>query len=132
MKILSFGVTQHFTDEVDWILDLAIGVRLPPLDDDNCINHITCSEYVQVQDFIGFRFYQSGWGCQILLQFFEGLLCLLNPLELVLFLDVLKEMESPDAELLDKPAQSSHTSRQLLHAMEALRRLYFGDSGHLL
>jgi hypothetical protein len=31
MKILSFGVTQHFTDEVDWILDLAVGVRPPPL-----------------------------------------------------------------------------------------------------
>jgi hypothetical protein len=73
MKIPSFGITQHFTDEVDWILDLSIGVRLPPLDDDNCINHITCSEYVQVQAFIGFRGYQSGWGCQILLQFFEGL-----------------------------------------------------------
>jgi hypothetical protein len=24
MKIPSFGVTQHFTDKVDWILDLAV------------------------------------------------------------------------------------------------------------
>jgi hypothetical protein len=46
MKILSFGVTQHFTDEVDWILDLAVGVRLPPFDDDSCTNHIACSGYV--------------------------------------------------------------------------------------
>jgi hypothetical protein len=29
MKISSLGVTQHFTKEVDWILDLAISVRLP-------------------------------------------------------------------------------------------------------
>jgi hypothetical protein len=46
MKILSFGVTQHFTDEVDWILDLAVGVRLPSFDDDSCTNHIACSGYV--------------------------------------------------------------------------------------
>jgi hypothetical protein len=29
MKIPSFRVTHHFTDEVDWILDLVVGVRLP-------------------------------------------------------------------------------------------------------
>jgi hypothetical protein len=29
MKIMSFGVTQHFTDEVDRILDLVVGVPLP-------------------------------------------------------------------------------------------------------
>jgi hypothetical protein len=46
MKIPSFGVTQHFADEVDRILDLAIGVRLPPLNDDCCTNHIGCSRYV--------------------------------------------------------------------------------------
>jgi hypothetical protein len=34
----------------------------------------------------------------MLLQFFEGLLCLLSPLELVLFLEELKERESPDIE----------------------------------
>jgi hypothetical protein len=28
------------------ILDLAVGVQLPPLDDDSCTNHIACSEYV--------------------------------------------------------------------------------------
>jgi hypothetical protein len=47
---------------------------------------------------MGFWGYQSGWGCQILLQVFEGLLCLLSPLELDLFLEELKERESPDAE----------------------------------
>jgi hypothetical protein len=26
MKISSFGVTQHFADEVDWILDLLVSV----------------------------------------------------------------------------------------------------------
>jgi hypothetical protein len=29
MKIPSFRVTQHFANEVDWILDLVVGVRLP-------------------------------------------------------------------------------------------------------
>jgi hypothetical protein len=46
MKIPSFGVTQQFTGEVDWILDLAVGVQLLPLDDDSCTNHIACSGYV--------------------------------------------------------------------------------------
>jgi hypothetical protein len=59
-------------------------------------------------------------------------LCLLSPLELVLFFDELKERESPDAESQDKPTQSGHASRQLLHVLEALGRLHFGDSRHLL
>jgi hypothetical protein len=29
MVISSFGVTEHFADEIDWILDLAVGVQLP-------------------------------------------------------------------------------------------------------
>jgi hypothetical protein len=29
VKILSLGVTQHFTDDVNWVLDLAISTRLP-------------------------------------------------------------------------------------------------------
>jgi hypothetical protein len=81
---------------------------------------------------MGFRGCQSGWGCQILLQFFEGLLCLLSPLELVLFLEELQEREYLDAESRDKPAQSGHASHQLLHVMEALEQLHFGDSRHLL
>jgi hypothetical protein len=47
---------------------------------------------------MGFRVYQSGWGCYILLQVFEGLLCHLSLLELLLFLEELKERESPNAE----------------------------------
>jgi hypothetical protein len=47
---------------------------------------------------MGFQAYQSRWGSQILLQVFEGLLCLLRPLELVMILEELKKWESPDAE----------------------------------
>jgi hypothetical protein len=43
VKIPSLGVAQHFLDERNWVLDLAIGIQFPPLDDDNCSNHITCS-----------------------------------------------------------------------------------------
>jgi hypothetical protein len=39
-----------------------------------------------------------GWGSQIFLQVFKGLLCLLSPVELVLLLEELKEWESPNAE----------------------------------
>jgi hypothetical protein len=46
MEIPSFGITQHFTDEVDWILDLVVGVQLPSLDDDSCPDHTICSRYV--------------------------------------------------------------------------------------
>jgi hypothetical protein len=102
MKIPCFGVTQHFTDKVDWILDLLVSIQLPPLDDDIRTNHIYCSRYVELQVFMGFLGYQSGWGSQILLHVFEGLLCLLSPLELVLFLEELKERESPDVESRDE------------------------------
>jgi hypothetical protein len=69
---------------------------------------------------VGLRAYQSRWGGQILLQVFEGLLCLLSPLKLDLFLEELKQWESPDVELRDESAQGSHTYRQLLDIMEAL------------
>jgi hypothetical protein len=52
---------------------------------------------------MGFQSYQSQWGCQVLIQVFKGLLCLLSPLECVLFLEELKEIESPDAESRDEP-----------------------------
>jgi hypothetical protein len=81
---------------------------------------------------VGFRGYQSRWGDQIFLQVFEGLLCLLRPLELVLFLEELKEWESPDAESRYESAQGSHASRQLLDIMEALGWLHLGDSRQLL
>jgi hypothetical protein len=40
---------------------------------------------------VEFRGHQGGWGSQILLQVFEGLLCLLSPMELVLFFEELKK-----------------------------------------
>jgi hypothetical protein len=66
-------------------MDLAVGVRLPPFDNDSCTNHIACSGYVEMQVFVGFWGCQSGWGSQILLHVFKGLLCLLSLLELILF-----------------------------------------------
>jgi hypothetical protein len=77
---------------------------------------------------MGFWGYQNERGCEILLQVFEGLLCLLCPLELVLFLEELKERESPNTESRDKPAQSGHASHQLLYVMEALGQLHFSHS----
>jgi hypothetical protein len=61
-----------------------------PFDNDSYSNHIACSRYVELQVFVGFWGYHSGWGSQILLQVFEGHLCLLSPLELILFLEELK------------------------------------------
>jgi hypothetical protein len=55
MKVPSLGVTQHFTDDVNCVLDLAISVWLPLFDDDCCTNHISCSRYVELQVFMGFR-----------------------------------------------------------------------------
>jgi hypothetical protein len=72
--------------------------------------------------------HQSGWGCQIFLQVFKILLCLLSPLEPVLFLEELKKWESPDAELRDELAQGSDAPHQLLDFMKALGRLHLGDS----
>jgi hypothetical protein len=81
---------------------------------------------------MGFRGYQSRWGDQIFLQVFKGLLCFLSPLELAMFLEELKEWESPDAESRDESAQGSHTSYHLLDIMEALGQLHLGVSRHLL
>jgi hypothetical protein len=91
MKILSFGVTKHCADEVLWVLDFTVGIRLPPFDDNSCTDHIAYSRYVKLQVFMGFWGYQSGWGSQILLEAFKSLLGLLSPLELVLFLEELEE-----------------------------------------
>jgi hypothetical protein len=59
-------------------------------------------------------------------------LCLLSPLELVLFLKELKEWESPGAESQDESAQDSHISRRPLDIMEAPGRLHLSDSRHIL
>jgi hypothetical protein len=48
MKILRLRVTQHFTDKVYSVLDLAIGIRLPPFNNNGCTDHITCSRYVEM------------------------------------------------------------------------------------
>jgi hypothetical protein len=48
MKILSLGITQHFTDEINRVLDLAVGIRLLSFDNDCCTNHVACSQYVQL------------------------------------------------------------------------------------
>jgi hypothetical protein len=45
-----------------------------------------------------------------------------------MFLEELKERESPDAKSRDEPSQSGHASHQLLHIMEPLGQLHFGDS----
>jgi hypothetical protein len=91
MKIPRLGVAQHFADKVYWVLDLAIGIQLLPLDDDSYTNHITRNRYVKLQVRVGFQAYKSRWGGQILFQVVEGLLCLLSLLELVLFFEELKE-----------------------------------------
>jgi hypothetical protein len=54
--------------------------------------------------------HQGGWSSQNLLQVFEGLLCVLGSLELVLFFEEFEEMEPPDVESLDESAQGSQTS----------------------
>jgi hypothetical protein len=53
-------------------------------------------------------------------------------LELILFLEELKERESPDVESQDEPAQGDHISRQLLDIIEALGQHHFCDSQHHL
>jgi hypothetical protein len=68
----------------------------------------------------------------ILIQVFQGLLCLLSALELVMFLEELKEWESPNAESRDKSAQGIHAPRQLLNIKEALSQLHLSDIQHLL
>jgi hypothetical protein len=47
---------------------------------------------------MGFQGYLTRWGDEIFLQAIEGFLCLLGPLDLVMFLEELKKWESPDAE----------------------------------
>jgi hypothetical protein len=59
-------------------------------------------------------------GSQIFLQVFESLLDLLSPLKLVLFLEELKK------------GRTLTPSREINLLMEALGRLHFGDSRHLL
>jgi hypothetical protein len=48
MKISSLRITQHFIDEIDQVLDLADGIRLPSFDDDYRTNHIAYSRCVKL------------------------------------------------------------------------------------
>jgi hypothetical protein len=45
MKISSLRITQHFTDEIDQVLDFVIGVRLLSFDDDCRTNHVACGPH---------------------------------------------------------------------------------------
>jgi hypothetical protein len=47
---------------------------------------------------------------------------------IAMFLEELKERESPNVESRDEHTQGSHASRQLMHVMEALGWFHFGDS----
>jgi hypothetical protein len=57
MKILSLGITQHFTNEVERLLNLAISIGLPSFDDDCYSYHVACSRYVKQEVFVGIRSY---------------------------------------------------------------------------
>jgi hypothetical protein len=70
MKRPSFGVTQHFADGVDWILDLVVGVRLPHS------TTIAVLTTLLVADMYGYKF---SWGsgatrvCGVVRYFFKSL-----------------------------------------------------------
>jgi hypothetical protein len=49
-----------------------------------------------------------------------------------MFLEDIKERESPDAESRDEPAQGGHAPCQLMYIMEPPGQLHFSDSQHLL
>jgi hypothetical protein len=82
---------------------------------------------------MGFQGHQGGWSSHILPQVIKGLLCLLGPLELVLFLRSLKKgsplTPSHEMNLLKAAIPPPH---QLLDIMETLVWLYFSDNRHLL
>jgi hypothetical protein len=102
-----------------------VGIRLPSFDNNCRTDHIAGSRYVNLQVFVGFRGHQGGRSSQILLQIFEGLLCLIGPLELVLFLNDFEERELLDAESRDESTQGSHTSSHLLDIMETRVALFW-------
>jgi hypothetical protein len=87
VEIPSLRVAQYFTDEVDQLLDLAVGTRLPSFDDDRRTNHIACSQYAELQGFMWFRGHQGGWGSQVFLEIFESIMYFFGPLELVLLFE---------------------------------------------
>jgi hypothetical protein len=76
---------------VDRVLNVAVGTRLPMLDENRHTNHIACSRYVKLQDFMGFQGHQGGWGSQVFLEIFESFLCFLVHWNLFYFLRGLKK-----------------------------------------
>jgi hypothetical protein len=85
------------------------------------------SIYVKLRVFVGIWGDQGRWVNKIFLQVYGGHLCLLSPLELVMFLEEHKELESSNVESRDDPTQGSHTPRQIMNIIEALRRPHLGD-----
>jgi hypothetical protein len=123
VKIPNLGIDQYFADEIDWVLDLAVGIRLPSSDDDCRTNHVACGRYVKLQVFLGFQGHQSGWSFQILLQVFEGLLCLINTLELVLFFEEFEETKLSHP--VFKPKPNAHS----MCAQESSLHTYHTENG---
>jgi hypothetical protein len=58
-------VAQYITDEVYEMLDLAVVVRLPSFNYNCCTNHIACSRYVKLHDFVGLEGHDGGWASQV-------------------------------------------------------------------
>jgi hypothetical protein len=123
MKIPTFGVTQHFADEVDWILYLTVGVRLPRS------MMITVLTTLLVADMYSCKF-SWGFGATrvgvVVRYFFNSLKATCASgvhWNLSYFLRSLKK---------GSPLTSSHEINLLKAAMEALEQLHFGDSRHLL
>jgi hypothetical protein len=98
VEILGLRVTQYFTNGIYGMLNLVVVVRLPSFNYNYCTDHIACSRYVKLQNFVGLRNHEGGWGSQVPFEFFKGLLHLFGPLELVFLFEELEGREPPDAE----------------------------------
>jgi hypothetical protein len=56
----------YFTNEIDRVLDLVVGTRLPSFHNNHRVDHIAYSRYIELQGFVGFWGHQGGWGSQVL------------------------------------------------------------------
>jgi hypothetical protein len=110
VEVPSLQVTQHFTDKVHRVLNLVYATQLLSLDNNSCADHVVCRRYVKLQDFVGLRSHESGWGGEVPFEFLEVLLNLLSPLKIVLLLEQLEERESPDTESKYEMAQGYHAT----------------------
>jgi hypothetical protein len=102
VEIPGLRVAQYFTVEVHRMLNLVVVVRLPSFNYNCCTDHIACSRYVRLQNFMGLGSHEGGWGNQVPFEFFEGPLRLFGPLELTLLFEELEEWEPPDTESRDE------------------------------